>query len=140
MAFCAAFAGAPASWTPTTNAQRATSGVPVSEVCQAEAAGERREKGQRVDDRGPERRVGATVNQDGQGDLGELIARAGLGFGEPERAVLNVRQRRVHPRRRVGLHRLPTSARSGERVASAFKLMRSWTWQGAGVHGRRELR
>ena len=52
------------------------------------AADHRRQVGQGVRRRGQERRSGPGVHHEGDGDLRELIARAGQGLGGPQRAEL----------------------------------------------------
>jgi hypothetical protein len=60
----------------------------VGQAREQRAARDRRQVGERVGQRGEERGVGSAVDQDGDGDLGELVAGEGEYLGAPQRAEL----------------------------------------------------
>ena len=90
-------------------AQHGPPWVTVGEVGKTQSAGERGKERQGVDGRGPQRRAGAAVDQDGQRDLGQLVTRARDGLGRPQHPVLDVPQRGTEAWRRVGCHLVTTS-------------------------------
>ena len=55
---------------------------------QQRAARDRRQVGERVGQRGEERRVGSAVDQDGDGHLSELVTGEGEYLGAPQRTEL----------------------------------------------------
>ena len=60
----------------------------VGQAGQQRAARDRRQVGERVGERGEERRVGSAVDENGDGDLGELIAGEGEDLRAAQRAEL----------------------------------------------------
>ena len=63
-------------------------GKKVRQTGQQRAARDRRQVGERVGQRGEERRVGSAVDQDGDGHLSELVTGEGEYLGAPQRTEL----------------------------------------------------
>src|SRR5262249_40742119 len=79
--------------------------------------------GERVDRGGPPGRAGAAVDQDHQGDLGQLVTGDGLGFGKPEGTEFGDRENRGDLRRPAATHIHPQRVDCGPSLWEADRTL-----------------